>query len=155
METILRREHDNEYVLRCMMWADNYWLFCDNKERLTCMVNDIIEELLDLDMEPKPESLWWTRAYNDEDGATLKVGNRSQTSLVEGCIHASGISESIQHVESTAIVRHSIKNVDPISGRASCCICEFDWVFFVSLCFFLLWLLNRVRVDRSLACSPC
>ena len=37
--------------------ADNYWLCCDNKERLTYMVNDIIEELLDLDMEPKPESL--------------------------------------------------------------------------------------------------
>ena len=43
-------QHDNEYVLRGMMWADNYWLFCDNKERLTRMVNDIIEELLDLDM---------------------------------------------------------------------------------------------------------
>ena len=38
--------------MRGMMWANNYWLFCDNKERLVCMVNDIIEELLDLDMEP-------------------------------------------------------------------------------------------------------
>ena len=53
-------QHDNEYVLRGMMWADNYWLFCDNRERLVCMVNDTIEELLDLDMEPKPESPWWT-----------------------------------------------------------------------------------------------
>ena len=25
-------KHDNEYVLRGMRWADNYWLFCDNKE---------------------------------------------------------------------------------------------------------------------------
>ena len=55
--------HRNEYVLRGMMWADNYWLFCDNTERVVCMANDIIQELLDLDMEPKPESL-----------ATLKVG---------------------------------------------------------------------------------
>ena len=31
-------ENDNEYVLRGMMWADNCWLFCDNKERLVCMV---------------------------------------------------------------------------------------------------------------------
>ena len=45
-------QHGSEYVLRGMSWADNYWLFCDNRERLTCMVNDIIEELLDLDMEP-------------------------------------------------------------------------------------------------------
>ena len=37
-----------------MMWADNYLLFSDNREKLICMVNDIIEEVLDLDMEPKP-----------------------------------------------------------------------------------------------------
>ena len=37
-----------------MMWAGNYWLLCDSKERLVCMVNDLIEELLDLDTEPKP-----------------------------------------------------------------------------------------------------
>ena len=43
------------------MWADNNWIFCDNTERLVCMVNDdIVEELVYLDMEPKPESLWWT-----------------------------------------------------------------------------------------------
>ena len=41
-----------------MVWADNHWLFCDNRERLVSVVNDIIDELLDLDMEPKLESLW-------------------------------------------------------------------------------------------------
>ena len=46
-------KNDNEYVLRCMMWADNYWLFFDNQERLVCMVNDTIAELLDLNMEDK------------------------------------------------------------------------------------------------------
>ena len=35
------------------------------------MANDIIEEL---DMEPKPESLWWTSSYKEEDKLTLKVG---------------------------------------------------------------------------------
>ena len=44
---------DNEYVLRSMVLADHYWLFNNNREELICMVNDIIEELLDLDMEPK------------------------------------------------------------------------------------------------------
>ena len=39
--------------------------FSDDKEKLTWMVNDI-EELLDLDMEPKPESLWWTSTHRDE-----------------------------------------------------------------------------------------
>ena len=29
-----------------------------------------------LDMEPKPESLWWTSTCKDEDMTTLKLGNR-------------------------------------------------------------------------------
>ena len=56
------------------MWADNYWIFSDDKEKLTCMINDIIEELLDLDLEPKPESLWWMSTYKEEDKSTLKMG---------------------------------------------------------------------------------
>ena len=27
-------DSDNEYVLRSMMWADNYWLFCHNRDFL-------------------------------------------------------------------------------------------------------------------------
>ena len=55
-----------------LMWEDNFWLFSDErevfflKEMLVCMVNDIIEELLGLDIESKPESLWWTNTYKDE-----------------------------------------------------------------------------------------
>ena len=40
------------------------------------MVNDIIEELLDLDMEPKMESLWWTSTHQAEEKETSKVKNR-------------------------------------------------------------------------------
>ena len=35
----------------------------------------MIAELLVLDMEPKPESLWWTSTHKDEDGRTPKVGS--------------------------------------------------------------------------------
>ena len=42
------------------------------------MVNDIIEELLDLDVEPKPESLWWTSTYKHEDMRTSRVGGRDK-----------------------------------------------------------------------------
>ena len=58
-------------VLR--MWADTYWLFKDSMERLVCMVNDIIAELLDLDMEPMQESLRWTSTHTSEDRVTVKV----------------------------------------------------------------------------------
>ena len=57
------------------MWADNYWLFSDDKEKLVCMVNDIIEELLDLDMEPQLDS-WWPSTDKEEDVMTLKVGKQ-------------------------------------------------------------------------------
>ena len=49
------------------------------QRKMVCMVNDIIEEQLDLAMEPKPESLWWTSTHTSEDGTTLKVGNRGHT----------------------------------------------------------------------------
>ena len=66
---------DNEYVLRGMMWADNYWLFCDTRERLKCKVNDVIDAV-GLGMEPKPESLWWTSTQKHVDVRTLRVGGR-------------------------------------------------------------------------------
>ena len=59
-----------------MMWADSYWLFIDDKETLVCMVSNIIEELLDLVVEPKRESSW---TYKDEDVATLKVRRGEKT----------------------------------------------------------------------------
>ena len=48
-----------------MQRADNYWLFSDDTEKLVCMVNDMIEGLLDSDMDL--ESLRWTSIYKDED----------------------------------------------------------------------------------------
>ena len=71
-------QHDNENTFRGMMWADNYLLFSDSRDELVCMVNDIIEELLDLDMGPKPQSLWWTSIYKHEDMRTLRVGGRDK-----------------------------------------------------------------------------
>ena len=47
-------------------------------DKLTWMVNDLIEELMDLDMEPKPEWLWWTSTDKAEDGVLLKVGGRGE-----------------------------------------------------------------------------
>ena len=68
----LGRDSDNEYVLRSMMWAYNY-CFSHSRDILVHMVNDIIEELLNMDMEPKPESQRWTSSYEEEDKLTLQV----------------------------------------------------------------------------------
>ena len=57
---------------------DSCWIFSDDKEKLTWAVNDIFEELIDLDMGPKPESLWWMSAYKAEEGVTLKVEEQGQ-----------------------------------------------------------------------------
>ena len=40
-------------------------------------MNDIIADLPDLDMEPEPESLWWTSTHQAEEKATLKVEDRA------------------------------------------------------------------------------
>ena len=65
---------DHKYRF-CMMWADTYWIFSHNKEKLTWMVNDIIAELMDLEMEPKHDSWWWTGTYKAEDEVTRQVGS--------------------------------------------------------------------------------
>ena len=51
-------------------WLDNDWILSDDREKLKCMVNDIIEELMDLDMEPKPGSLLYvqSRKWFDTSG---------------------------------------------------------------------------------------
>ena len=38
-----------------------------------CMVNGIIEELLELDMEPKPATLWWTSTHKHDDMRILRL----------------------------------------------------------------------------------
>ena len=43
------------------------------------MVNDIVDELLKLDMENKPGSLWWTSTYKGEEKNTLQVGSRARS----------------------------------------------------------------------------
>ena len=68
-------------MLRGMMWADNCCLFCDNKERLVCMVNDVTQKLLDSDMHPKHESLWWTSSHKGEDMTTLKACHSRRCSM--------------------------------------------------------------------------
>ena len=51
-----------------MMWAGNHWILSDEKGKLTWMANGITEELMELDMESKPESLWWTSTYKPKMG---------------------------------------------------------------------------------------
>ena len=100
VRTCFRREKlGDEYLFRGMMWADNFWLSSDDKEKLVCMMNDIIEELLDLDMEPKLESLWWTTTYREEDVTALKVRSR------EGKL---GTCQSLRYLMSWAIVSDEV-----------------------------------------------
>ena len=50
-------EGGDEYRFSAAMWADRNWIRSDERYKLTWMVNDITEELMDLDMEPKLELL--------------------------------------------------------------------------------------------------
>ena len=42
------------------------------------MMNDTIEVLLVLEMEPKPESMWWISMCEDEEMKILRVGGQRQ-----------------------------------------------------------------------------
>ena len=64
------RQGDDEYRLSSMMRTDNSWLFSDDGEKKS-MLRDNVEELIDLDMELKPESLWWMSTYEEEKSGRL------------------------------------------------------------------------------------
>ena len=70
-----------------VMRVDNNCIFSDDMDKLTWMVNDFIEKLMDLDMEPKPECLWWTSTEKAEEGVLLKVGNRGKIGTCRSMRH--------------------------------------------------------------------
>ena len=56
------------------MWADNFWILSHSKENVEQMLQDVIEEASKLDLEPKPASLRWTRAYASEEKIDMILG---------------------------------------------------------------------------------
>ena len=87
---------DDESRFSGMRWADSYWIFSDDRERLTCTVNDIIEELVGLDMEPIPQSQWWTSTYNAEERVIFESGEQevhapSHMYLLVDCLVHDGV----------------------------------------------------------------
>ena len=56
-------EDDDQHRFGCMMWADNCRIFSHDRVVLTVMIKDLIGEVMGLDMEPKPESLWWKSTF--------------------------------------------------------------------------------------------
>ena len=67
------------------------------------IVNHIIEELLNLDVEPKPESLWWTSTHKEADERQLTVGSggkigicRSLTRLISWAIAFAGLGKGFK-----------------------------------------------------------
>ena len=57
-------------------WLDNDLILSDDREKLKCMVNDIIEELMDLEMEPKPGSLLYVQSRKWFDTSGVRQRNK-------------------------------------------------------------------------------
>ena len=55
------------------MWADNFWIISHSKKQLVQMLKDIIEEAAEVDLEPKPASLWWTSTYASEEEEDMSL----------------------------------------------------------------------------------
>ena len=48
------------------------------------MVDDIVDKLMDVDMEPTRESMWWTNTYKTANEVTLKVGRELGDAVLGG-----------------------------------------------------------------------
>ena len=59
-------EGGGKHQICSFMWADNFWIMSHSKHHLEQMLKDFIEEAAEVDLEPKPASLWWTSTYASE-----------------------------------------------------------------------------------------
>ena len=55
------------------MWADNYWILSQLKEKLEQMMKELVEEAKRWKLEPKPASLWWTSTYASEEKEDMVI----------------------------------------------------------------------------------
>ena len=62
-----------------MFCAENFWTFSEDRGHLTQMVKELIEERMDFDMEPKPESLLWTSTFEEEVREDIWKGSGGET----------------------------------------------------------------------------
>ena len=67
-------EGGGEHQICSFMWADNFWIMSHSKKHLEQMLKDLIEEAAEVDLEPKPASLWWTSTYASEDMEDMILG---------------------------------------------------------------------------------
>ena len=70
---------DKKFRRSSMILADNCWLFGDHKKELQMIVNQLINELLGLDMEPK------TRVTSVDRHARKRTNIRTDGLIAEGC----------------------------------------------------------------------
>ena len=68
MGDLVRWRGDDVFRLTSVMWAENCWIFAANMRRLRMLVNEVIDELMGPDMEPRHESLYMWNRSQDEDG---------------------------------------------------------------------------------------
>ena len=60
---ILDVEGEGEHQICSFTCTDNFWIMSHSKKHLEQMLKDLIEEAGKVDLEPKPASLWWTKAH--------------------------------------------------------------------------------------------
>ena len=67
-------EGGGEHQICSFMWADNFWVMSHSKKHMEQMLKDLIEEAAEMDLEPKPASLWWTSTYASEEKEDMILG---------------------------------------------------------------------------------
>ena len=66
---------EKESIKFCsFVWADNFWIMSHSKKNLEQMLKDLIEEAAEMDLEPKPASLWWSNTYASGEKEDMILG---------------------------------------------------------------------------------
>ena len=70
----IEEEGGGEHQICSFMWADNFWIISHSEKHLEQMLKDLLEEAVEVDLEPKPASLWWTSTFASEEMEDMSPG---------------------------------------------------------------------------------
>eukprot|EP00969_Alexandrium_andersonii_P077923 3436871-Alexandrium_andersonii.AAC.1 len=53
--------------LTSLLWADNFWLFAENRDTLATMTSELVSELQNVGLQLKPDALCFLTTAKDDD----------------------------------------------------------------------------------------
>ena len=69
-----QEEEEEEESIKFAVWTDKFWFMSHSKKHQEQTLKDLTEEAAEVDLEPKPASLWSASTYASEEKEDMILG---------------------------------------------------------------------------------